>query len=239
MEFKIKYLTSYAGLLNQYFINLNFNEVVNEIVSGGDTRGLIIALVVCMVIKPEDFIPASVEEITSDLLEEAVNYMKTEDFGEIYMRISRIDTIPKLSFQQMRIIKTDYVDRFCQGETLVNLTNSARIMASWLDAILEFTVLKHEALILTVKKQNILQKIKNISIEWPKKKQFIERAYKILLFTKRVKPEINLTMLYLRESNLYDFMSKDKMETNKVYLKIKDIEKREQRLIETKNQIEE
>jgi hypothetical protein len=71
-------------------------------------------------------------------------------------------------------------------------------MASWLDAILEFTVLKHEALILTVKKQNILQKIKNISIEWPKKKQFIERAYKILLFTKRVKPEINLTMQYLK-----------------------------------------
>jgi hypothetical protein len=112
-------------------------------------------------------------------------------------------------------------------------------MASWLDAILEFTVLKHEALILTVKKQNILQKIKNISIEWPKKKQFIERAYKILLFTKRVKPEINLTMQYLRENDLYDFMNKDRMENNKVYMKIKEIESREQRLIDSKKKIEE
>ena len=117
----------------------------------------------------------------------------------------------------MRIIKTEYIDRFCTPNTLSDLTNSARLLASWLDAILEFTVLKHEALILTVKKQNILTKIKSISIEWPKRKQFIERAYKILLFTKRVRPEINLTLQYLRENNLYDFMGKDKMENNKVY----------------------
>jgi hypothetical protein len=65
-----------------------------------------------MVIKPEMFIPDSVDDISSELLEQAVNYMKTEEFGEIYKKISRIDTIPKLSFQQMRIIKTDYVDRF-------------------------------------------------------------------------------------------------------------------------------
>jgi hypothetical protein len=111
-------------------------------------------------------------------------------------------------------------------------------MASWLDAILEFTVLKHEALILSVKKQNILQKIKHISIEWPRKKQFIERAYKILLFTKRVKPEINITLYYLKKNNLYDFMDKSKMDTNKVYLKIKDIENREAQLAQKKREIE-
>ena len=191
-----------------------------------------------MVISPQEFIPQSPEEITGELLERAVNYMKTEEFEEIYKRISQMDTIPKLSFQDMRVIKTDYIDRFCTQETLTSLTNSARLLASWLDAILEFTVLKHEALILTVKKQNILQKIKNISIEWPKRKQFIERAYKILLFTKRVRPEINMTMEYLRKNDLFDFMDKENMENNKVYLKIKEIEKREQKLLQDKEQLE-
>jgi hypothetical protein len=238
MEFKIKYLTSYASLLNQYFLNLNFREVVSDVVSTGDTRGLMILLITCMVIKPQEFIPANIESISGDLFERAVEYMQSDEFEDIYKRISQIDTIPKLSFQQMRQIKTEYMDVFCRPEILSQLTNSARIMASWLDAILEFTVLKHEALILTVKKQNILQKIKNISIEWPRKKQFIERAYKILLFTKRVKLEINITMFYLKKNNLYDFMDKSKMEHNKVYLKIKEIENRENMIAQKKKEIE-
>lgn len=65
-----------------------------------------------MVIKPEEYIPPSVNEITSDLLENAVNYMRTEEFVEIFRTIGQIDTIPKISFQQMRTIKTDYIDRF-------------------------------------------------------------------------------------------------------------------------------
>ena len=84
MEFKIKYLSSYAGLLRQYFINLNFQEIVSDVVNRGDSRGLIILLITCMVVKPDDFIPPSPEEISSDLLENAVNYMRTEEFDEIY-----------------------------------------------------------------------------------------------------------------------------------------------------------
>uniref|UniRef100_A0A7S3J384 Uncharacterized protein n=1 Tax=Euplotes harpa TaxID=151035 RepID=A0A7S3J384_9SPIT len=184
-----------------------------------------------MIIKPDDFIPESPHDISSDLLEMAANYMRSEEFEAIYKRISQIDTLPKLSFQQMRIIKTEYMDRFLGQDTLTGLTNSARIMASWLDAVLEFTVLKHEALILTVKKQNVMQKIRNVSLVWPKKKDFIERAYKIMLFTKRVRPEINVTLMYLKRNNLYEFMNKEHMDKNRVYLKIKELETRE---LETK-----
>jgi len=186
-----------------------------------------------MVINPDEYIPPSVDEISSDLLENAVNYMRTPEFFEIFQKIGQIDAIPKLSFQQMRLIKTEYIDRFCHPGSNSPLTNSAKILASWLDAILEFTVLKYEALINTVKKKNSL-----INSEWPLKKMFIERAYKILLFTKRVKPEINLTMEYLRDNNLYDFMSKENMNKNKVYLKIKEIEKKEHMLLEQKKEIE-
>ena len=59
------------------------------------------------------------------------------------------------------------------------------------------------------------------------KKDFIERAYKILLFTKRVRPEINITMMYLKKNNMYGFMDKVDIDKNKVYLRIKELEKRE------------
>ena len=168
MEFKIKYLSSYAGLLQQYFVNINCSEVVNDIVNSRDERALIVILITWMIVNPDKFIPQSPTDITPELLVEAWNYMKTDEFEMIYRRISQIDTIPKLNFQQMKVIKTDYIDRFLIHDTLSQLTNSARIMASWLDAVLEFTVLKHEALILTVKKQNVIQKIKNVSLLWPK-----------------------------------------------------------------------
>lgn len=168
MEFKVKYLSSYASLLQQYFMSLNCTDMANDIVRSGDVRSLFVVLMAWMIVNPERFIPPSIADITAELLEAAANYMKTEEFETIYLRISQIDTLPKLNFQQMKVIKTDYIDRLLSPESISQLSNSARIMASWLDAILEFTVLKHETLILTVKKKNIIQKIKNVSQMWPK-----------------------------------------------------------------------
>jgi hypothetical protein len=64
------------------------------------------------------------------------------------------------------------------------LGNAARLLTSWLDGILEFTILKHEVIVLRLKNQKVLEKIRAISEIWPKKKEFIEGAYKLLLFTK-------------------------------------------------------
>lgn len=98
----------------------------------------------------------------------------------------------------MKKMKTDFVDVIINRESVQEIGNSARLLASWVDAVLEYTVLKHEALFLTVKKTAVVQKIQDISQLWPLKKQFIESAYKLLLFTKRVKPEINITMARLK-----------------------------------------
>jgi hypothetical protein len=64
------------------------------------------------------------------------------------------------------------------------LGNAARLLNSWIDGALEYTILKHEVLVLRLKNNKVHEKIKYISALWPKKKQFIEGAYKILLFTK-------------------------------------------------------
>ena len=71
------------------------------------------------------------------------------------------------------------------------LGNAGRLLGSWLDGILEFTILKHEVIVLKLKDQKVMEKIRVISLLWPKKKVFIEGAYKILLFTKVHRRQVN------------------------------------------------
>lgn len=38
LEFKLKYLVSYAELMRNYFIHMNFNDIVTELKGTQDTR---------------------------------------------------------------------------------------------------------------------------------------------------------------------------------------------------------
>ena len=95
-----------------------------------------------------------------------------------------MDSIPEVSLQQMKVIKTQLMDRVITPTLSEELGNAARLLSSWLDGILEFTILKHEVLVLRLKNAKVFEKIRGISRLWPQKKVFIEGAYKILLFTK-------------------------------------------------------
>ena len=52
LEFKIKYLVSYATLMRNYFIHMNFDEIMADLFSRDDFRGKQILLVSCMVVAP-------------------------------------------------------------------------------------------------------------------------------------------------------------------------------------------
>ena len=95
-----------------------------------------------------------------------------------------MDSIPEVSLAQMKVIKTELMDKVITPTFADELGNAARLLSSWLDGILEFTILKHEVIVLRLKNNKVLEKIRNISRLWPRKKVFIEGAYKILLFTK-------------------------------------------------------
>ena len=105
-----------------------------------------------------------------------------------------MDSIPEVSLQQMKVIKSEMMDKVITPTLADELGNAARLLSSWLDGILEFTILKHEVIVLRLKNTKVLEKIRNISRLWPKKKIFIEGAYKILLFTKNQRRQINHTM---------------------------------------------
>ena len=50
------------------------------------------------------------------------------------------------------------------------LSNAGRLLASWIDGALEYTVLKHEVLVLRLRSNKVHDRIKELSAAWPKKK---------------------------------------------------------------------
>ena len=111
-----------------------------------------------------------------------------------------MDAIPEVSLSQMKVIKAEFMDHVITPTLSDELGNAARLLSSWLDGILEFTILKHEVIVLRLKNNKVLEKIRNISKLWPQKKLFREGAYKILLFTKNQRRQVNWTLNRLREA---------------------------------------
>jgi hypothetical protein len=101
-----------------------------------------------------------------------------------------MDTIPDITLAQMKSAKSDFMEPVLTPDALDLLGNAARLLASWLDGALEYTVLKHEVIVLRMKSNKVHSKIKEISSLWPRKKSFIEGAYKIMLFTKNQRRQV-------------------------------------------------
>ncbi len=52
LEFKLKYLVSYAELMRNYFIHMNFVDIVNELKATSDVRGRQLILICANVVGP-------------------------------------------------------------------------------------------------------------------------------------------------------------------------------------------
>jgi hypothetical protein len=117
-----------------------------------------------------------------------------------------MDSMPDVTLSQLKIIKGEFIEKIISPELIETLGNAARLLTSWIDGSIEYTILKHEVIVLRLKNNNVLNKIKHISKLWPKKKEFIEGAYKILLFTKTQRLQINSALSILKGNGLYEFM---------------------------------
>lgn len=119
-----------------------------------------------------------------EVLKFAEDFLSSEEFRSKFEVICQMDSIPEVSLSQMKNIKGKLMEELITEGMAEELGNAARLICSWLDGILEFTILKHEVIVLRLKNQKVLDKIRAISQLWPRKKAFIEGAYKLLLFTK-------------------------------------------------------
>jgi len=62
-----------------------------------------------------------------------------------------MDSIPEVTLAQMKIIKSNLMDTLITPTLTEELGNASRLLCSWLDGILEFTILKHEVIVLRLK----------------------------------------------------------------------------------------
>ena len=72
-------------------------------------------------------------------------------------------TMPDVTLAQLKIIKSSLMDGLITPTLAEELGNAGRLVCSWLDGILEFTILKHEVIVLRIKNNKVLDKIRNIS----------------------------------------------------------------------------
>ena len=54
LEFKLKYLVSYATLMQNYFSHMNFADIVGELMSLDDPRAAKLMLIAAMVVGPKE-----------------------------------------------------------------------------------------------------------------------------------------------------------------------------------------
>lgn len=84
MEFKLRYLNQYATLLENYFSNLSFGDIITEI-DGSEQRdaGRKLVFLVCYVISCGSRGGVeSAEGVTEEMMDEACEEMGTEEFKE-------------------------------------------------------------------------------------------------------------------------------------------------------------
>ena len=67
-----------------------------------------------------------------------------------------VDSIPEISLQQMKLIKADFMEKIITPELVDTLGNAARLLNSWIDGALEYTILKHEVIVLRMKNNKVL-----------------------------------------------------------------------------------
>jgi hypothetical protein len=62
-----------------------------------------------------------------------------------------MESIPDVTLSQMKTIKSALMDQLITPTFAEELGDAARLLCSWLDGILEFTILKHEVIVLRLK----------------------------------------------------------------------------------------
>jgi hypothetical protein len=72
LEFKLKYLVSYATLMSNYFVHMQIDDIVGELVSLEDGRGKLLVLFAANIVGPKvQNYPKTIQDVTPDHLSTA------------------------------------------------------------------------------------------------------------------------------------------------------------------------
>ena len=120
--------------------------------------------------------------------------MASREFILKFRALSSIDDPPCISMQRIHILKHAFMQPFITEENINPLGQPGRLLASWIETALEFLHIKHETMVLALKKKNVLGSIDRLATEWPKKKEMLQAGFLFFQFTPTVSPEVRICL---------------------------------------------
>lgn len=183
-EFKLEYLFNYRNLLTLYNANTDVFQIIRSQVqeSSEDEEFLKLLNLFFEFIsfnEAQDYILEKEFSLLNDHLQnEETIYL----YKERFIHMISVDNFHEKNESQ--IVNFREVFNSLNKIHIENISESARLIYALLQGLIEFEILKYDIEGLKNKKKELIKKIQFSTNEWPKKKKFFERAYKLLLYSK-------------------------------------------------------
>lgn len=194
-EFKMKFLMNYRNLLSAYHSNANILLIAKSLISEISETQIKELLLLLFSFCEQNDAYAALSNNNIELLNEIL--IKEETF--LIFKTKMLEFLEISNFNKSQ----DTLDLFkvnfgmLNKESLENINESAKLIYSFLQGLIEYQALKLEVLELRHKIENLIQRIQEETQTWPRKKRFFEKAYKFLLFSKSTNLNIkNLMSMY-------------------------------------------
>lgn len=187
-EFKLNYLINYKNLLTAYNNNANILTIIYNLIphiEDNEIRNLLLLFF--------EFINLqfALEYIQENQIDTLKNYLINED-NFIFFKIKILelmiieDNLKDINYLNETKAKFSLLNK----DYLENISDFAKLIYSFLQGMIEYQILKVEVKDLKEKIENLLKKLQETSKIWPKKKKFLEKAYKLIIFNKNSTPKI-------------------------------------------------
>jgi len=167
LAFKLRYLRSYATLMQKYFLHIRLSDLIARMQTAGPHLK-IVTLVACYLLNS-----------SVCTWKEAVIFIYSGLFSISLQLFTDMLSPPVRSLEEVRRLRLE-LPPLPEGEEC----GVTLLLHSWLDGALEFSTLKHEICDLELQHERVELRIQEVSQVWPAKKRFIERGYKVLLVSK-------------------------------------------------------
>eukprot|EP00340_Litonotus_pictus_P005549 CAMPEP_0170527818 /NCGR_PEP_ID=MMETSP0209-20121228/13299_1 /TAXON_ID=665100 ORGANISM="Litonotus pictus, Strain P1" /NCGR_SAMPLE_ID=MMETSP0209 /ASSEMBLY_ACC=CAM_ASM_000301 /LENGTH=614 /DNA_ID=CAMNT_0010818613 /DNA_START=98 /DNA_END=1942 /DNA_ORIENTATION=+ len=197
-EFKLEYLFNYRNLLTLYNANTNVIGLIKVQIQESYTNPEFVKLLNLFF----DFV--SLNEAQYLLLAEDIdglvlflsNEVNSNTYKTKFQEMIDVEHFHEKNESQLIQFRENFnsVSKF----EIESISEGSRLIYALMQGLVEFEILKHDIHSLKRKKKELIKKIQITTNEWPKKKKFFERAYKLLLYSKTSSNEIK-EMTYLFE----------------------------------------
>lgn len=186
-EFKIKYLINYRTLLNLYNSNTNVLLLIKNLITIENFDNQIDLIMLLRYFF--EFFQMSIPkyQLEQKEYENIDSFLGNEDhfndYRNMFSKIIDVENFHDYGEDNLNILKDNFLNTVDKNK-IDEINDNSKLIYSLLHGLIEYESLKFDVKHLREKIECLISRIQATTDEWPKKKRFFERAYKLLLYTK-------------------------------------------------------